>query len=148
VGDQGRGLARQHAITVVAAIIQQDDGRLLLVQRPDQAEMGGLWEFPGGKIEPGETPQAALARELAEELGVVAAVDDLYHTTDHQYSTGLQVHLLFYRCRILEGTPQLLWGQALRWVTPADLPRYRYPAADMDVVARLSLACEDSALEG
>ena len=128
------GLARQ--ITVAAAILTQA-GRILLVQRPASAEMGGLWEFPGGKIEPGETPEAALAREIREELGVPIVVGPLYHITDYHYPTGLAVRLHFFRCRITSGTPQLLWGQALRWVAPADLPYYPTPAADQEVVALL-----------
>jgi 8-oxo-dGTP diphosphatase len=124
-------------IAVAAAIIRQD-GRILIVQRPETAEMGGLWEFPGGKIEPGETPQAALVREIAEELGVPVAVGDLYHTTLHTYPRGLTVHLLFYECRLLDGPLQLLWGQDYRWVAPAGLPTYAYPAADQEVVARVA----------
>jgi 8-oxo-dGTP diphosphatase len=123
---------------VAAAIIAQE-GRILLVQRPDAAEMGGLWEFPGGKIEPGETPEAALTREIREELGVSIAVGPLYHQTDYHYPSGLAVRLHFFRCRITNGSPQLLWGQALRWVAPADLPQYPTPAADQEVVMRLSV---------
>ncbi len=125
-------------ITVAAAIIRRD-GYILLVQRPDDAEMGGLWEFPGGKIEPGETPEAALARELGEELGIQVAVGRRYHITDHAYPTGLNVRLLFYECRIVEGEPRLLWGQALRWVAASDLPAYPAPAADAEVVRSLRI---------
>jgi 8-oxo-dGTP diphosphatase len=127
----------QSWIDVTAAIIRQE-GRILLVQRPDHAPMGGLWEFPGGKVEPGETPEAALARELAEELGITVAVGPRYHITEHRYPGGPNVRLLFYPCTIAGGTPQLLWGQASRWVAPADLPSYPTPAADQEVVARLA----------
>ncbi len=122
---------------MVAAIIAHE-GRILLVQRPDDAAMGGLWEFPGGKIEPGETPEAALAREIREELGVAIAIGPLYHQTDYRYDSGLNVRLSFFRCRITGGSLQLLWGQALRWVAPGDLLQYPTPAADQEVVARLS----------
>lgn len=124
-------------ITVAAAIIRQQ-GHMLIVQRPAHAEMGGLWEFPGGKLEPGETPESALARELIEELDITAEVDDLYHVTDYVYASGLTVRLLFYHCRIVRGTLRLLWGQAYRWVAPGDLADYQYPAADQEVVARLA----------
>ena len=127
----------QHWIDVTAAIITQE-GRILLVQRPDHAPMGGLWEFPGGKVEPGETPEAALARELAEELGITVAVGPRYHVTEHRYPGGPNVRLLFYPCAITGGALQLLWGQACRWVAPADLPAYPTPAADQEVVARLA----------
>ena len=129
--------APERWIDVTAAIIRQE-GRILLVQRPDHAPMGGLWEFPGGKVEPGETPEAALARELAEELGITVAVGPRYHVTEHRYPGGPNVRLLFYPCTITGGTPQLLWGQACRWVAPADLPIYPTPAADQEVVARLA----------
>ena len=135
--DPASSAAATRSIQVAAAIICQD-GRLLIVQRPETAEMGGLWEFPGGKIEPGETPQAALVREIAEELAVPVAVGDLYHTTRHTYPGGLAVHLRFYECRLLGGPLQLLWGQDYRWVAPTALPTYAYPAADLEVVARLA----------
>ena len=135
--DSAPSPAATRSIAVAAAIIRQD-GRILIVQRPETAEMGGLWEFPGGKIEPGETPQAALVREIAEELGVPVAVDDLYHITRHTYPRGLTVHLRFYECRLLGGPLQLLWGQDYRWVAPTDLPTYTYPAADQEVVSRLA----------
>ncbi len=122
----------------VAAAILEEDGRILIVQRPPDAAMGGLWEFPGGKLEPGETPEAALVREIAEELGVAIAVDALYAVVEHRYPDGPAVRLLFYRCRRLSGPLRLLWGQAYRWVAPPDLPAYAYPAADAPVVARLA----------
>lgn len=122
----------------VAAAIISEGGRILLVQRPDAAAMGGLWEFPGGKIEPGETPEGALMREIGEELGIAVSVGALYHTTEYAYPDGPRVRLFFYDCRIVSGAPQLLWGQALRWVAPAALPGFPTPAADQDVVARLS----------
>lgn len=127
----------ERRIRVAAAIIRQG-GRILIVQRPDTAEMGGLWEFPGGKIEPGETAEAALARELAEELGIRAAVGAPYHSSTHRYPSGLTVEICFYDCQVLDGDLRLLWGQALRWVAPADLPAYAYPAADAAVVVRLA----------
>jgi 8-oxo-dGTP diphosphatase len=126
-----------HVIEVAAAIITEA-GRILIVQRPDGAAMGGLREFPGGKIEPGETPEVALMRELAEELGIAVSVGPLYHVTGHRYPGGPHVRLFFYHCGIVTGRPQLLWGQAFRWIAPAALPTFPTPAADQAVVARLS----------
>ncbi|MDQ2809475.1 MAG: (deoxy)nucleoside triphosphate pyrophosphohydrolase, partial [Chloroflexota bacterium] len=124
-------------ITIAAAIIWRA-GHILLVQRPAEAELGGLWEFPGGKLEPGETAPAALVRELREELDIAVAVGDLYHTTTYLHPDGLQVRLYFYTCDWPVGALRLLWGQAYRWVAPADLPSYPVPAADAEVVTRLA----------
>jgi 8-oxo-dGTP diphosphatase len=121
---------------VGAAIVR--DGRVLAARRTHPAETAGRWEFPGGKVEPGETPQAALAREITEELGARVAVGALYHITEHAYPGGPHVRLLFYECALLDPDLRLLWGQAYRWVAPADLPAYAYPAADVEVVARLA----------
>ena len=126
-------------VQVAAAIIADDEARrVLIAQRPDGAAMGGLWEFPGGKLEVGETPVAALVRELREELDVGVVVGPLFHVTAHAYPGGPAVRLFFYPCWITTGTVRLLWGQALAWVAPADLAGYAYPAADQAVVARLA----------
>ena len=126
----------KRTITVAAAVIRRA-GRILIVQRPAGAEMGGLWEFPGGKLEPGETAPAALARELREELDIAVTVGDLYHTNTYLYATGVQVRIYFYECHWPVGDLRLLWGQAYCWVAPADLADYPVPAADAEVVARL-----------
>jgi 8-oxo-dGTP diphosphatase len=131
-------MAETERVVEVAAAIISEAGRILIVQRPDTAAMGGLWEFPGGKIEPGETPEVALMRELAEELGIAVSVGPLYHVTEHAYPDGPHVRLFFYPCRIVTGAPQLLWGQAFRWVAPTALPAFPTPAADQAVMARLS----------
>jgi 8-oxo-dGTP diphosphatase len=130
-------VAAPEPVIVVAAAIIRQAGRILLVQRPATAALGGLWEFPGGKLEPGETPEAALARELVEELDITVTIGPLYHTTDHAYPGGPTVRLLFYPCALVTGPPRLLWGQALAWVAPADLVAYATPAADQPVIARL-----------
>ena len=126
-------------VVLVAAVALIDgDGRVLLAQRPPGKTLAGTWEFPGGKVEPGETPEAALIRELAEELDITVNPACLAPFTfaSHAYET---FHLLMplYVCRRWTGTVRALEGQALKWVRPqamADLPM---PPADKPLVAML-----------
>jgi 8-oxo-dGTP diphosphatase len=114
------------------------DGRVLLAQRPQGKAMAGLWEFPGGKVDPGETPEAALIRELSEELGIDVTVSCLAPFTfaSHAYP---DFHLLMplYLCRKWSGIPQPHEGQRLAWVRPAQLGDYPMPPADKPLVAML-----------
>ncbi|MEP3018164.1 MAG: (deoxy)nucleoside triphosphate pyrophosphohydrolase [Tateyamaria sp.] len=120
-------------VVLVSAVALIDvDGRVLLAQRPEGKSMAGLWEFPGGKVEVGETPEAALIRELQEELGIDTWQSCLAPLTfaSHSYES---FHLLMplFACRKWEGTPQPNEGQALKWVRPQDLKTYPMPAADV-----------------
>jgi 8-oxo-dGTP diphosphatase len=124
------------AHTVVAAVIHDHDGRVLLGQRPADRHMGGLWEFPGGKVAPGESPAAALRRELAEELGITTEIGEPITFAVHE-EPGLRIILLFFAVRILAGEPRALDGQCLAWVTPADLGSYPTPPADAALVRKL-----------
>ena len=121
-----------NVLLVVAAALFDDDGRVLLAQRPEGKSMAGLWEFPGGKLEEGELPEAALARELEEELGILVNPKDLkpINFASHSYQ---DFHLLMplYACHRWRGTPVSREGQNLRWVTPLDLHDYPAPAADV-----------------
>ena len=125
-------------ILVVAVALVDVDGRVLIAQRPDKKQMGGLWEFPGGKVEIGELPEEALIRELDEELGIDVSENCLAPFTfaSHGY---LDFHLLMplYVCRVWEGkvTPQE--GQKLKWVRPLELKKYPMPPADVPLVAML-----------
>jgi 8-oxo-dGTP diphosphatase len=125
-------------LTVVAVALVDVDGRVLLAQRPEGKSMAGLWEFPGGKIAPGETPEAALIRELREELGIDVAEACLAPFTfaSHRYE---RFHLLMplYVCRRWKGTPAPQEGQQLAWVRPARLGEYPMPPADKPLVALL-----------
>lgn len=126
-------------VILVAAVALVDiDGRVLIAQRPAGKQMAGLWEFPGGKIEPGETPEAALIRELKEELGidVTSACLAPFTFASHAYE---KFHLLMplYVCRRWQGVPRPLWHAALKWVRPLQLPEYPMPPADVPLVAML-----------
>ncbi|HUC72100.1 MAG TPA: 8-oxo-dGTP diphosphatase MutT [Stellaceae bacterium] len=126
-------------LVLVAAVVLVDaDGRVLLAQRPEGKAMAGLWEFPGGKVDPGETPEAALIRELAEELGIDVAASCLAPFTfaSHAYP---DFHLLMplYVCRKWAGIPTPREGQHLRWVRPARLADYPMPPADKPLLALL-----------
>ncbi len=126
-------------IVLVAAVALIDrDGRVLLAQRPEGKSMAGLWEFPGGKVEPGETPEAALIRELHEELGIETWKSCLAPLTfaSHAYES---FHLLMplFACRKWEGIPQGREGQALSWAKPAQLRDFPMPPADLPLVAVL-----------
>ncbi len=125
-------------ILVSAVALVDTDGRVLLARRPPGKSMAGLWEFPGGKVEPGETPEAALIRELKEELGIDTKESCLAPFTfaSHAYET---FHLLMplYVCRRWTGTVTAREGQELAWARPARLGDYEMPPADKPLVAML-----------
>jgi len=122
-------------IVVVAAVVEQD-GRLLVTRRLPDTHLGGLWEFPGGKCDPGETHEAGLRRELMEELGVDAVVGEELLATEHAYPERT-VRLHFRRCTIA-GTPEARLGQQIRWVARRDLRTLEFPAADAALIAVLA----------
>lgn len=123
-------------VVLVSAVALIDiDGRVLLAQRPAGKSMAGLWEFPGGKVEPGETPEEALIRELNEELGIDTWESCLAPLTfaSHSYE---KFHLLMplFACRKWKGTPQGCEQQALKWVFPRDFRDYPMPPADLPLI--------------
>ena len=124
-------------VLVVAVALIDTDGRVLIAQRPEGKTLAGLWEFPGGKVEPGERPEAALIRELHEELGVVAQVGSRIIQVPQRYPDK---HLVLEVRHItaLEGRPRGHEGQAITWVAPEKLHRYSMPPADVPVVAALA----------
>lgn len=125
-------------MTVVAAALADGDGRILLQQRAPGRAMEGLWEFPGGKVEVGELPEAALVRELAEELGIEVDGGDLVPACFASAPVG-QRHmvLLLYLCRSWRGDPKPLDASALKWARPADMVAAEMPPADQPLIGLL-----------
>ncbi len=125
-------------ILVAAAALIDRDGRVLIAQRPEAKSMAGLWEFPGGKVEQGETPEYALMRELREELSIETrpCCFSSIAFASHSYD---DFHLLMplFVCRVWEGIPQATEHQAIKWVYAADLYKYPMPAADIPLITSL-----------
>lgn len=123
-------------LVLVAAVALIDaDGRVLLAQRPEGKALAGLWEFPGGKVEPGETPETALIRELHEELGIETWTSCLAPLTfaSHSYE-GFHLLMPLYACRRWQGAVQQREHQALAWVRARDLAAYPMPPADLPLI--------------
>ena len=120
---------------VVAALIW-DEKRFLACQRPAHKARGLLWEFVGGKVEPGETREQALIRECQEELAVTVAVQDVFMEVDHVYP-DLTVHLTLFNASIAEGIPQKLEHNDLRWITVEEIDQYEFCPADEEILRRL-----------
>jgi len=122
-------------IEVVAAVIERG-GKILVAQRPDDANLGGLWEFPGGKREPGETHEECLVREIREELGATVTVNEKITSTFHRYP-DCAVLLSFYRAELVDDEPRPVCAKDIRWVTPDELACLDMPEADKPLVAML-----------
>lgn len=124
------------SIDVAAGLIFRE-GELLIAQRHHDSHLGGLWEFPGGKREPGETFQSALVRELNEELGTTVCVGELIERVEHSYPDR-SVRILFFKCRIISGEPCALDCHDFKWVQRAQLVEYPFPEADAHLLDRLA----------
>ena len=120
---------------VVAALIYEGE-RFMICQRPAHKARGLLWEFVGGKIEPGETGEEALRRECMEELAVEVSVGEVYMELVHEYP-DLTVHLTLYRAAIVSGTPQLLEHNDLRYILPSEIPDFDFCPADEEILKKL-----------
>jgi len=122
-------------VHVSAAVLVDRDGRVLLAQRPTGKKLAGLWEFPGGKIESGETPEEALVRELQEELGIDTKTSCLAPVSlvSHRYDDFHLVMMVFV-CRVWKGHVQPTEGQAVAWVFPRDFDKYDMPPADIPLI--------------
>ena len=121
---------------VVAAAVVIRDGRVLLTRRAEGQHLAGMWEFPGGKLEDGESPEEALVRECHEECGIEVAVTEILDVTHHRYPQE-DVLLLFYRCELRAGEVRHLQVADHAWVAPRDLNDYPLPPADERVVTRI-----------
>ena len=128
----------KEATEVVAALIW-DGGRFLICQRPAHKARGLLWEFVGGKVEPGESKEQALVRECREELAVTMSVGEVFMEVDHEYP-DLNVHLTLFNAAIIEGTPKMLENNDIRWITPEEIPQYEFCPADEEILRRLRLS--------
>lgn len=120
---------------VVAGLVWRE-GRFLICQRPKNKTLPLLWEFAGGKVEPGETKEAALIREFQEELGVSIAVGEVFTEITHTYP-DITVHLTLFHAAIPAGEPQLLEHNDLRWIKPEEIPLYPFCPADVEILAKI-----------
>ena len=120
---------------VVAALIWNKD-KFLICQRPANKKRALLWEFAGGKVEPGETHEEALVRECREELGIKLSVRDLFMEVIHEYPDIL-IRLSLYNAVIAEGEPKLLEHNDIKWITPAEISQYEFCPADKDILRKI-----------
>lgn len=128
-------MRRAKVIQVAAGLILHE-GRYLIARRKADTHLGGLWEFPGGKCEPGESLEACLRRELREELGIAITDPVQFRVIRHEYS-GQTVELHFFRCAISRGPVRALECEEVRWVTPKEMAPYEFPPADRPVIEAL-----------
>lgn len=129
---------------VTAAVIERD-GHILIAKRKQGKQHVGNWEFPGGTLEEGETPEQCLKRELQEELAIIAEIGDLFCTSDYTYTPEFTIRLLAYRTTVISGFFNLNDHEEIRWVKPKDLVNYNFLEAAKPIVERLNneTRCQD-----
>lgn len=115
------------------AVITNQQGKILIDKRKPEGEMGGLWEFPGGKIEPGETVEECIKREIKEELNIEILVGDRLTTITHRYKT-FNITLYVHDCQHLNGTPECLECEEIQWVSPLVMNQYQFPQANIQII--------------
>ena len=123
------------AVDVVAALVVEN-GKFMICQRPQNKARGLLWEFVGGKVEPGETKAQALVRECREELGVTVVPGDVFMEVDHVYP-DITIHLTLFRARIAAGQPQKLEHADIRFIAPEEIPQYAFCPADASILEQI-----------
>lgn len=128
-------------IEVVAALIWDND-KFMICQRPVNKARALLWEFVGGKVEPGETKKQALIRECQEELAVTLSVGDVFMDVRHEYA-DITVHLTLFNATIAEGVPQKLEHNDIKWITFGEIPDYEFCPADKDFLGKIITKCHD-----
>ncbi len=133
-------------VSVTAAILVHE-GRILIARRPDGDRLAGYWEFPGGKLEDGESPRVCLQRELYEEFGIRTRIGAFFDQTEYRYD-HMAVRLLVFRAELESGDLKPTVHDAVRWVTPQQMDRYRFAPADRPIVTRLQTDGDASSPEG
>ena len=128
-------MSNQTITEVVAALIR-DNGKFMICQRPAHKARALLWEFVGGKVEPGETKEQALIRECQEELAITLSVGDVFMDVVHEYP-DITVHLTLFNATISKGIPQKLEHNDIKWITPAEISQYDFCPADDEILAKL-----------
>ena len=126
-------------IEVVCAVLEDGNGRFLACLRPQGKHLGGFWEFPGGKIDPGESPEAALIREISEELAIDIAVDRPLQAVVCNYGEK-QIRLQPFRCRIVRGEPHPVEHERIRWCAPEDFDSLPWAEADLPILTEIRAA--------
>lgn len=132
-------------LTEVVAALIWDRERFLICQRPAHKARGLLWEFVGGKVEPGESMADALVRECREELDITVEVHDIFTQVVHEYP-DIHIRLTLYNCAITDGTPKLLEHNDLQWILPCQIPDYEFCPADKDILKKIQNAYDKTAL--
>lgn len=126
----------QNGKTEVVAALIRSGSRFLICKRPANKARGLLWEFVGGKVEPGETKEQALARECREELAIEIDVGKEFYAVTHEYP-DLTIRLTLFEAKIISGTPRLLEHVELRWITPEEIPQFEFCPADVDILKKI-----------
>lgn len=127
-------------ITEVVAALIWDKGKFMICQRPVHKARALLWEFVGGKVEPGETKQQALIRECQEELAITLSVSDVFMDVLHEYP-DITVHLTLFNATIIEGAPQKLEHNDIQWISPVEIPSYDFCPADEEILKKITEVC-------
>jgi len=122
----------------VSVAIIEKEGRILIAKRKKNGPLKNLWEFPGGKIEPGETPEECVRREVFEELGLTVEIEEFICSTEYQYEHE-SVELFAYKVQYASGTPGAVYYQEMKWVKPYELNDYDFPGANAEIIQRLAV---------